>query len=133
MDDYDRWVNAVYDKVERSRLSDEEKFEVLERLADAVLDEPFDRGLNPDEFVKVHYLEEIKTLPDKTGPGGRNDTFFWVEMPNTAEENRVFDKFCFIRLQLKMRWWEDVLGNGHADRYPREFIEKYPPTWEYND
>ena len=79
-----------------------------------------------DEFgVKVKFETEVKTLPDKPGcteTGGRNDIFFYI-----ADDDIM--KFAVPRLQMGIRWWEDVLGNGNGKLYPTEVLEKYEKTW----
>ena len=84
-----------------------------------------------DEFgVKVKYLAEIKTKPDldENGEvvpdtGGRNDLFFYLHDDNVGG-------FAIQRLQMGIRWWEDVIKyNDNSHLYPAEFIEQYPPTW----
>ena len=72
--------------------------------------------------VTVKFETEVKTLPDpgdlgmKTG--GRNDVFFYI-----ADDDIM--KFAVPRLQMGIRWWEDVLGNGNGKLYPTEVLEKY--------
>jgi len=84
--------------------------------------------------VDVKYLEEVKTLPDKEygreveGTGGRNDVFFLVDQ--NADH---FGQFCMDRMAYGMRWLEDILGNKHGDIYPKEILEKYPPTWNFDN
>ena len=72
--------------------------------------------------VNVHFETQVKTLPDETGEGGRNDLFFYI-----ADDD--IGKFAVPRLQMGIRWWEDVLGNGNGKLYPREILEKYSKTW----
>ena len=75
--------------------------------------------------VTVKFETEVKTLPDTpecTETGGRNDLFFYI-----ADDD--IGKFAVPRLQMGIRWWEDVLGNGNGKLYPREILEKYPKTW----
>ena len=72
--------------------------------------------------VTVKYETEVKTLADETGPGGRNDLFFYI-----ADDD--IGKFAIPRLSMGIRWWEDVLGNGGGNLYTEEFLEKYPKTW----
>ena len=76
--------------------------------------------------VTVHFETEVKTLPDEPGctlTGGRNDLFFYI-----ADDD--IGKFAVPRLQMGIRWWEDVLGNGNGKLYPEEILEKYPKTWQ---
>ena len=76
--------------------------------------------------VTVKFETEVKTLPDpgdlgmKTG--GRNDLFFYI-----ADDDIM--KFAVPRLQMGIRWYEDVLGNGGGKLYPTEVLEKYEKTW----
>ena len=74
--------------------------------------------------VRIQYLEEIKTFPDKDDPktGGRNDVFFSVH-------NDDIGKFSVPRLSAGIRWIEDVLskGNYRDPIYPKR-VFKYK-TW----
>ena len=72
--------------------------------------------------VEVRFETQVKTLPDETGEGGRNDLFFYI-----ADDD--IGKFAVPRLQMGIRWWEDVLGNGNGKLYPTEVLEKYEKTW----
>ena len=75
--------------------------------------------------VNIHFETEVKTLPDTpecTETGGRSDLFFYI-----ADDD--ISKFAVPRLQMGIRWWEDVLGNGNGKLYPSEILEKYPKTW----
>ena len=75
--------------------------------------------------VTIKYETEVKTLPDTpecTETGGRNDLFFYI-----ADDDIM--KFAVPRLQMGIRWWEDVLGNGNGKLYPIEILEKYEKTW----
>ena len=75
--------------------------------------------------VTVKFETEVKTLPDKPGcteTGGRNDVFFYI-----ADDD--ISKFAIPRLQMGIRWYEDVLGNGGGKLYPTEVLEKYEKTW----
>jgi len=51
-----------------------------------------------------------------------DDLFFYIA-------DKDISKFAVPRLQMGIRWWEDVLGNGNGKLYPREILEKYPKTW----
>ena len=75
--------------------------------------------------VRVVYIEEIKTFPDKIdgvcqeNTGGRNDVFFYVHDDDIK-------KFVIPRFQYGMRWFEDVLDNDHEReqmRYPERVRE----------
>ena len=72
--------------------------------------------------VTIKYETEVITLPDETGPGGRNDLFFYI-----ADDD--ISKFAVPRLSMGIRWYEDVLGNGGGKLYPTEVLEKYEKTW----
>lgn len=77
--------------------------------------------------VRVQYLEEVLTAPDiKNGravsdTGGRNDLFF-------AVHNDDVIKFAVPRLEMGIRWIEDVYGNGGGHLYP-DRIAHYM-TWD---
>ena len=64
--------------------------------------------------VRFHFLEEVKTLPDENGPGGRNDLIF-------AIHNEDVGKFAIPRLSYGIRWIDDVFLNGHGRLYPSHF------------
>ena len=75
--------------------------------------------------VTVKFETQVKTLPDNpecTETGGRNDLFFYI-----ADDD--IGKFAVPRLQMGIRWWEDVLGNGASNLYTEEFLEKYKKGW----
>ena len=80
--------------------------------------------------VRVKYHTEVKTLPnlDKYGfpiphTGNRNDLFFYVHDDDTA-------KFAVPRLQMGIRWWEDVVKyNDNRHLYTEQFLEANPTTW----
>ena len=84
--------------------------------------EDFVKFFKDELGVTVKYETEVKTLPDETGPGGRNDLFFYI-----ADDD--IGKFAVPRLQMGIRWYEDVLGNGGGKLYPTEVLEKYEKTW----
>lgn len=67
--------------------------------------------------IRVQYLEEIDTHPDKTGPGGRTDLFF-------AIHNEDVGKFGVNRLGCGIHWIEDVFKNQQGHLYP-ERVAKY--------
>ena len=73
--------------------------------------------------VTIKYETEVKTLPDETGPGGRNDLFFYIHDDDIG-------KFAVPRLSMGVRWWEDVLGNGNGILYDEDVLKAYPATWE---
>jgi hypothetical protein len=78
-----------------------------------------------DEFkVRIQYLEEIQTFPDKgvEESGGRNDVFF-------AVHNDDIGHFSVPRLAAGIRWIEDVLSkdNYRNKIYPRRVFDY--KTW----
>lgn len=81
--------------------------------------------------VRVKHEATLKTNPDldeRGNPvpetGGRSDVFFYIHDADVQ-------KFAVQRLNLGIRWWEDVIkyneGNNHL--YPQEFILAHPPLW----
>ena len=84
--------------------------------------EDFVKFFKDELGVTVKYETEVKTLPDESGPGGRNDLFFYI-----ADDDIM--KFAVPRLSMGIKWWEDVLGNGGSKLYPTEILEKYEKTW----
>lgn len=66
--------------------------------------------------VRVQYLEEIVTVRDESGPGGRNDVFFAVHKDDVS-------KFAVPRLSYGIRWIEDVFANKHGHLYPARVAE----------
>lgn len=80
--------------------------------------------------VRVKYLEEIKTLPDKLPSGApdpetgnRNDLFFVIN-------DEDIGKFAIPRLRYGIRWYEDVVSyNDHANLYPQEVLDRYEVRW----
>jgi len=75
--------------------------------------------------VDVRFETQVETLPDNPGcteTGGRNDLFFYIA-------DKDIGKFAVPRLQMGVRWWEDILGNGNGKLYPSEVLEKYSKTW----
>ena len=72
--------------------------------------------------VRVKYRDEVITLPDSTGPGGRNDAFFYIHDDD-------IEKFAVPRFSIGVRWWEDVISNGGAHLYPKSFLEQNPTNW----
>ena len=90
------------------------------------IQEDFVKFFKDELDVTVKYETEVKTLPDpgdlgmKTG--GRNDLFFYI-----ADDD--IGKFAIPRLNMGIRWYEDVLSNGGGDIYPTEVLEKYKKTW----
>ena len=87
--------------------------------------EDFVKFFKDELGVTVKYETEVKTLPDTlecTETGGRNDLFFYI-----ADDDIM--KFAIPRLNMGIRWYEDVLGNGGGKLYPTEVLEKYEKTW----
>jgi len=80
--------------------------------------------------VRIKFHAEVSTLPDldssgKPVPetGGRTDLLFFVhdeDVPGIA----------IPRLQMGIRWWEDVIKyNDNSHLYSEEFIKANPPKW----
>tara|TARA_S200002703_G_scaffold117328_1_gene102941 strand:- start:4099 stop:4461 length:363 start_codon:yes stop_codon:yes gene_type:complete len=87
--------------------------------------EELEKFFKEEMGVTVKFETQVKTLPDTpecTETGGRNDLFFYI-----ADDD--IGKFAVPRLQMGIRWWEDVLGNGGGNLYTEEFLEKYKKTW----
>ena len=80
----------------------------------------FEEFMFNDLKTRVQYMEEIKTLPDEgvEGTGDRNDLFFAVHEEDVG-------KFAIPRLQMGIRWIEDVLAKcNYKDKiYPRRVFE----------
>jgi hypothetical protein len=80
--------------------------------------------------TRIKFHAEVQTLPDldKNGnpdpeTGGRNDLFFYVHSDDVAS-------FAVPRLQMGIRWWEDVVGyNDNRHLYTEEFLNANPLTW----
>lgn len=95
--------------------------------------EDFKEFMLKEMDVRIHYLEEIKTLPDQGSDGrlvkdtgGRNDVFFAVHDDDVM-------KFAIPRLQMGIRWIEDVLdpGNYKSNIYPDRVFEY--KTWSCDE
>ncbi len=90
--------------------------------------EDFEKFFEQQGF-RVKFAEEVETLPDVEdgrvveGTGGRHDILFYIHQEDIS-------KFAVPRLSMGIRWWEDVLGNGHSNWYTKTVLEKYPNTWE---
>jgi hypothetical protein len=99
---------------------------ILENSTPAEFEEFFLKEMN----TRVKYHTEVKTLPDidengeiVADTGGRNDLFFYVHTEDIAH-------FAVPRLQIGIRWWEDVVGyNDNSHLYTKEFIADHPLTW----
>lgn len=79
-----------------------------------------------DHFgIRVKMADEYHTLPTPGEPdtGGRRDVLFYVH-------NDDIMQFAVARLRFGIKWWEDILGNGHGPTIPQEILDKYPNTWE---
>lgn len=80
--------------------------------------------------TRIKFHAEVQTLPDLdesgnpiANTGGRNDLFFYVHSDDTAA-------FAVPRLQMGIRWWEDVVGyNDNSHLYTEEFLNANPLTW----
>jgi hypothetical protein len=80
--------------------------------------------------TRIKYHGEVKTLPDLDSDGnqipetgGRNDLFFFVHGDDVKH-------FALPRLQMGIRWWEDVVGyNDKRHLYTEEFLKNNPTTW----
>jgi hypothetical protein len=80
--------------------------------------------------TRIKYHTQVETLPDldengKAIPdtGGRNDLFFYVHTDDIAN-------FAIPRLQMGIRWWEDVVGyNNNRHLYSEEFLTANELTW----
>lgn len=80
--------------------------------------------------TRIKYHTQVETLPDldesgKAIPdtGGRNDLFFYVHSEDIGH-------FAIPRLQMGIRWWEDVVGyNDNKHLYTEEFLNANPLTW----
>jgi len=80
--------------------------------------------------VRVKYHTQVKTNPDLDSEGnpvpetgGRNDLFFFIHSDDVV-------KFAIPRLQMGIRWWEDVISyNDNSHLYTKEFIKANPVTW----
>ena len=91
----------------------------------------FENFFKEEMGTRVKYKCEILTNPDLDGmgnpipeTGGRNDVFFYVH-----DEDIM--KFAVPRLQMGIRWWEDVISynEGSEHLYPEEFLTENQPTW----
>lgn len=89
----------------------------------------FEQIMKENFDVRVQYLEEIETFPDKDelgrdieGTGGRNDLFFTIH-------NDDVGSFALKRLSCGIRWIEDVLSDCNYNQriYPDRVFEY--KTW----
>jgi hypothetical protein len=80
--------------------------------------------------ARVKYHTEVRTRPDIDQEGNevpetgdRNDLFFYVHDDDIPH-------FAVPRLQVGIRWWEDVVGyNDNRHLYSSDFIEAHPLSW----
>lgn len=91
--------------------------------------EDFENYFKEQHGVRVKFAEETVTLPDVDdgkvveGTGGRQDILFFVHSEDIP-------KFAVIKLQMGVRWWEDIVSyNNHANWYKQEILDKYPVRW----
>ena len=92
--------------------------------------EDFEKFFLNDMGVRVKYLCELQTNPDKgenkkdvPGTGGRNDTMFYIHKDDVSN-------FAVKRMGMGIRWWEDVVKyNDNSHLYSKEFLNTHPPTW----
>lgn len=90
----------------------------------------FEEWIKDTFNVRVKYHTQVKTNPDLDennnivpDTGGRNDLFFYIHSDDILH-------FAVKRLQIGMRWWEDVIKyNDNSHWYSEEFIKEHPPTW----
>ena len=91
--------------------------------------EDFEQFMKNEHNVRIQYLEEIKTYPDKNNgqivenTGDRNDVFFAIHDEDVG-------KFAVPRLSFGIRWIEDVLSknNYKSEIYPKRVYEY--KTWD---
>ena len=80
--------------------------------------------------TRIKYKCSVTTLPDidsngipDFSTGGRVDQFFYVHSEDVGH-------FAVPRIQMGIRWWEDVVGyNDNRHLYTPEFLEENPTTW----
>jgi hypothetical protein len=90
----------------------------------------FEKFFLDEMGTRVKYHTQIKTNPDLDSSGnpvpetgGRSDVFFYVHSEDVS-------RFAVPRLQMGIRWWEDVIKyNDNAHLYPQSFIDGHPPLW----
>ena len=79
------------------------------------------RPVTVRKVVLDWYLDKNGNAEPDTG--GRNDAFFYVHSEDIGG-------FAIKRLQMGIRWWEDVIKyNDNSHLYTQEFLDTYPPTW----
>lgn len=76
------------------------------------------------DFGLQHDIRMVGCLLTFPKSEGGSDTFFFIH-------NDDIGTFAVKRFTIggRFRWWEDVLNNGNARRYPDRFLDAYPPTW----
>jgi hypothetical protein len=102
---------------------------VLEGEEGKISPQDFEAWMLENFGARIKYKCEVTTLPDvKNGravpdTGGRNDVFFYVHSDDIGG-------FAVARLQVGIRWWEDVIKyNDNSALYTEEFVNENPPTW----
>lgn len=93
---------------------------VLQGITDSLSD--LKSLIETDFGVRIRMADEFETIADDDGPGGRRDVLFYIHHDDVM-------KFAVPRLQVGIRWFEDVLGNG-AKNLPEWVLEKYTNTWK---
>jgi hypothetical protein len=105
---------------------------VDEKTKQSKIDE-FEKLMLDKLGTRVQYLEEIKTKPDTNeihqnieGTGDRNDLFFAVHKDDVGH-------FAIPRLQIGIRWIEDVLAsdNYRCHIYPNRVFKYVSWNKEY--
>lgn len=74
------------------------------------------------KFMKDEFKSRVQYVDEVILKNGRNDLFFYIHDDD-------INKFAVPRLSYGIRWWEDVLLNGHGRDYPEEFLKSHPKTW----
>ena len=88
----------------------------------------FEQIIETRTGCRVMFLMEVVTNPDLDenrnpvpNTGGRTDVLFYVHDDDMT-------KFAVPRLQLGIRWWEDVVKyNDNSHLYSKEVLAAYPP------
>jgi len=75
----------------------------------------FKQFIKKEAGLDCQYLEQIKTLPNKNGPGGRNDLFFAINTNDLTD-------FVILKMKLGLRYIEDI----YSDINDKEGYEIYP-------
>lgn len=74
------------------------------------------------KFMKDEFKSRVQYVDEVILKNGRNDLFFYIHDDD-------INKFAVPRLSYGIRWWEDVLLNGHGKDYPKDFLKQHPKTW----